>query len=135
MMHVLTYRLFRGIDPSAGRVCSLWSRLTFKPFNFLELRWKSVVPWFSRYELQLSRTPFYAGELTFVGCGCSTRKLPRTLSELAKIFGYSATRTLDHSVLEQELPSVGGVQGSGVLHPRFSLCIPWLFVRSAFEGL
>ena len=67
---------------------------------------------------------FYTAELTFVACGCSTRKRPRRLSGLPKAIGYSATRTFDHSVLAQEVPSVG-VQGSGVLDPRCSSYIPW----------
>ena len=36
-----------------------------------------------------------------------------------RTYNYSATRTVDHSILAQELPSVG-VQGSGVSDPRFS---------------
>ena len=70
----------------------------------------------------LPNTFIYTGELN----SCGLRVLhPEMTTEALWInknnsLGYLATRTFDHSLLAQELPSVA-LQESGVLDPRFSL--------------
>ena len=79
---------------------------------------------------------FFAGELF-----CGLRVLHPEISEEV-VWNSKDNRLRRHTLLitmvlaQEELPSVGRVQTSGVLDPRFSLCIlPWLGERWAFGEL
>ena len=77
----------------------------------------------SRCEFRISPTPLHTGELTF----CGLRELHPEMTTAPGSLDWQKQSGIRRQApliirLAQELPSVG-LQGSGVLDPRFSLCI------------